>query len=468
MRPVITADEVARLDAASPIPERVLMERAGLAAALEAARMGGGYGSRVAVLCGTGNNGGDGYVAARHLWERGADVMVYGLGYPRGDRSARRSMAIAAARAGVPVRPLGAPQPADLIVDALFGVGFHGTLPGSVMPWLDHPAPVIAVDVPSGLDATTGRVGGAAFHAAATVTFHALKTGMLVGEGPVRCGRIEVADIGLAGERAEWLLCEDADAEVPPRHRTAHKWSAGSVAVVGGSPGIAGATMLAARSALAFGAGAVRALLPGALRGEAAAMDAGIMTDGVGVGDRHDDAAAVLDAARRFDVLVLGPGLGPGTGRFVPDVVAGWEGPLIVDADALSAVGLDDLKSRPGPTVITPHAGEFARMTGEAAGPEPAARLAAETGVVVLLKGSPTFVMGSQRWVVTSGGPELATIGSGDVLAGMVAALVARGMDAEDAARAAAYRHGVAGRALSDRGTVMASILADEVRRFAW
>jgi ADP-dependent NAD(P)H-hydrate dehydratase / NAD(P)H-hydrate epimerase len=467
MRPVITAAEVARLDAESEVPEETLMERAGRAVALEAARMGAAYGTRVVVLAGTGNNGGDGYVAARHLRDRGVDVVVRCLGYPKGDSSVRRAMAISAARSGVPVSDLGDREACDLIVDALFGVGFRGSLPEVVVPWLDHPAPVLAVDVPSGLDATTGEAERA-FEASSTVTFHALKTGQLVGRGPDLCGRIQIADIGLSDERATWLLCEDEDAAVPPRLRSAHKWSAGSVAVVGGSPGLVGAPMLTAGAALAFGAGSVRSLVPGMLRAEAAALDPGVMTSGCGAGDVHGDAAAVLTEAGRFDVLALGPGLGPVDPAFVVEVLARWDLPAVVDADALDAMTVDTLADRHAPTVITPHAAEFERLTGEAASPEAASRLASDSGVVVLLKGSPTFVMGRQRWVVTSGGPELASIGTGDVLAGMVAALIARGLAPEDAARAAAHRHGRAGASLGGVTTVTAVGLVGEIGRFAW
>jgi ADP-dependent NAD(P)H-hydrate dehydratase / NAD(P)H-hydrate epimerase len=467
MRPVITAEEVARLDAASVVPEAVLMERAGLAVALSAVRMGAGYGTRVVVLAGTGNNGGDGYVAARLLRERGADVAVRCLGYPKGDSSVRRAMSIAAVKAGVPVSPSAGPEPADLVVDAFFGSGFRGTLPGPAHAWVDHPAPVLAVDVPSGLEATTGQVEGPAFRATRTVTFHALKTGHLVGRGPDLSGTVEVVDIGLDGERPEWLLCEDEDAIVPTRSRTAHKWSAGSVAVVGGSPGLAGAVMLCARSALSFGAGAVRALLPGALRSEAASMDPGVMTEGLGTGWVHDDPDAVLAAAGRFDVLALGPGLGPAPSAAVAEIVAGWDRPLIIDADALRMVTAAVLKARTAPTVVTPHAGEFEALSGGEASPDAAARFADVTGAVVLLKGAPTFVMGSTRWVVTSGGPELATIGTGDVLTGMLAALIAAGVEPEAAARTAAHVHGRAGAALALQGTVTAVDLAAAVGRVA-
>ncbi|HEX5630702.1 MAG TPA: NAD(P)H-hydrate dehydratase, partial [Acidimicrobiia bacterium] len=427
------------------------------------------YGTRVIVLTGTGNNGGDGWVAARHLRRRGVDVTVRSLGYPKGDTSPRRLAAIAAIHDGVPVSPVGDPEPADLVIDALFGSGFHGTLPDVVVPWTEHPAPVLAVDLASGLDGTTGAAEGAVFRATRTVTFGALKTGHLIGVGPDVSGEVEVVDIGLGGESPEWLLCEDADSEVPARPRTAHKWSAGAVGVVGASPGIAGAAVLAARSALNFGAGAVRLIVPGGVAATVAAMDPGLLTTAVRTGDRFAaaDVAAVIAAAERCDVLAIGPGLGETTG-FVSGLLAAWSGPVVLDADAIAAVTVDQLAGRKAPTVITPHAGEFARLTGETASPAAAAALAERTGCVVLLKGSPTFVMGAERWVVTAGTQALATIGTGDVLTGMVAALQARGMPAAAAARAAAHRHGRAGRNLESTTTVTATALVDEIGRWAW
>jgi NAD(P)H-hydrate epimerase len=339
-----------------------------------------------------------------------------------------------------------------------------------VVAWTGHPAPVLAVDLPSGLDGTDGTVSGAVFRAARTVTFHALKTGHLVGVGPDVSGAVEVADIGLSGEEPQWLLCEDDDAWVPSRSRIAHKWSAGSVAVVGGSPGIAGAAVLAARSALEFGAGSVRVIAPGGIVGAVSAMDPGITTAGVGSSDIFTgaDAPAVLAAAARFDVLALGPGLGTVGPGFVSGLLAMWEDPLVLDADGIAAVTPADLEQRSAPTVITPHAGEFTRLTGEAASPASAEALAEATGAVILLKGAPTFVMGAERWVVVSGSAALATIGTGDVLTGMIAALIARGMPAEAAGRAAAHRHGRAGRALGGLTTVTASGLVGEIGRWAW
>ncbi len=469
MKPIITPEEAARLDAAATEPVETLMERAGLGVALAAVRMGARYGTRVLALAGPGNNGGDAYVAARYLRRRGVAMEVRALGYPKGGSSPARRAAAAAVAAGVRVCPLGSPEPADLLIDGLFGAGFRGELGGPGAAWTTHPAPVLAVDLPSGLDGSDGSVAGAAFTARRTVTFHALKVGHLFGEGPDRCGKVEVVDIGLPDAEPELWLCEESDAPVPARERTAHKWSAGAVLVVGGSPGIAGAAVLAGRAAVNFGAGYVRLACPGALQPVLAAADPSLTTVGIGRGRTFTaaSAAAVLAAGERFDVMALGPGLGPGRQAFVAALLEGWDRPLVLDADAIAAAGEEGLAARRHPTVITPHAGEFHRLTGEGAGYRPAADLAERTGAVVLLKGNPTVVAGRERWVVTSGGPELATLGTGDVLTGMVAALIARGLDPETAARSAAFRHGRAAARLAAGGTVTASALAGRVGRFA-
>jgi NAD(P)H-hydrate epimerase len=462
MQPVITPAEANRLDMASGTPVEALMDRAGYGVALAAARMGAGYGSRIAVLAGRGNNGGDAYVAARYLRERGADVTVHA------EHSPARKAASAASLAGVRMVEFGSPSEVDLVIDGLFGTGFHGALPDEVVPWVTIDAPVLAIDVPSGLDALQGTTEGPAFTATRTVTFDAQKVGHLVGEGPERCGIVEVHRIGLPEPEPEFWICDDADAPVAARRRDDHKWSVGSVAVVGGSAGLVGAAVMAASSALEFGAGAVRLITPGGLRSEAATGQSGLMTEGIGTGDAFvpDEAGRILDAVGRFDVLVLGPGIGKGRSVVVEQILARWDRPLVLDADGINGASIDALEGRAAPTIITPHAGEFERLTGEAASHTAAFALADTTGAVVVLKGSPTFVAGSEQWAVTSGGPELATIGTGDVLAGMIGALVARGMPLEVAARSAVHRHGLAGRALAWRG-VTATALLDEIGRWA-
>lgn len=190
-------------------------------------------------------------------------------------------------------------------------------------------------------------------------------------------------------------------------------------------------------------------------------MSAGLLTHGVGEGDTFsaDDAAAVLEYGERFDVMVLGPGLGV-VPEFVHAVVAGRTGKLLIDADGLNSLGgLEPLTEREGPTVITPHAGEFRRLTGEEPGYVSASAIPERAGTIVLLKGNPTFVLGAEQWVITSGGPELATIGTGDVLSGVVAAFWAQGFDGETAARSGAFWHGIAGSKLAALRTVTAEEL---------
>ncbi len=468
MRLVISPEESNRLDAAAAEAVEILMERAGLAVALAAVDMGIGYGSRVVVLAGAGNNGGDGYVAARYLQRRGVQVTVHALGYPRGEYSPARLASIRAVGAGVRVVDFDAPEPADLIVDALFGVGFRGELPSQVLPWLDHDAPVLSVDVPSGLQAGTGDVDGSAFVSDATITFHALKPGHLLGEGPERCGVVDVVAIGLHGGIPELRLCEVEDAPVPHRSRTAHKWSVGSVAVVGSTRGMVGAGVLAAQSALNAGAGSASVVCPAAMQPEVAAMSPGLLTKGIGATNHFStsDVAAVLEYTDRFDVLVLGPGLGPDDG-FAKEIVTQRAGKLLIDADGLNNLGgIEILAARSGPTIITPHAGEFTRLTGQPASYTAAKGVPDATGTIVLLKGNPTFVLGAEQWVITTGGPELATIGTGDVLAGVISALWACGLDGETAARSGAFWHGVAGTHLASQRTVTAQELVHTVGEF--
>ena len=467
MKPVITPAESTRLDKAATDSIETLMERAGFAVATAAADMGIGYGDLVTVLAGQGNNGGDGYVAAKYLAKRGAQVTVQSLGFPKGDFSPARKAARAAVDAGVAVESLGEPAATELLIDALFGVGFHGELPDQAVPWTHLDVPVLAVDVPSGIDAVNGEVNGPVFTADMTVTFQAPKTGHFLGEGPDRSGELRVVDIGLGEPRPEFLLAEAGDAPLPGRARRAHKWSAGSVAVVGGSPGITGAAMLATRSALNAGAGAATIVCAASLVPIYASLDPGVMAAGVGNSYwfTAGDIDGVLEVVDRYDVLVVGPGLGPVDAEFVEGLLYGFKGALVLDADGINA--LDDvsaLSNRSAPTVITPHAGEFVRLTGDEASYVSAAELAERTGTVLLLKGNPTFVTdGDATWVVTTGGPELATIGTGDVLAGMIGAYMAAGLSADVATRSAAYHHGVAGARLMQRGTVTATDLVGEI-----
>ncbi|MEE8330948.1 MAG: NAD(P)H-hydrate dehydratase [Acidimicrobiia bacterium] len=462
MKPVITPDESARLDALATDPVEVLMDRAGFAVAVAAADMGAGYGTKVMVLCGPGNNGGDGYVAAHYLRQRGVDVSIRSLVYPKGEDSPARQAGAAAAAAGVPIELIEGPEEADLVVDALFGGGFHGVLEGPVAMWAEAGHRVLAVDLPSGLNGTLGTAAGPCFTAERSVTFGALKTGHLLADGPAHSGEVQVVDIGLPDGEAELMLCESEDAPIPLRPVDAHKWSTGSVLVVGGSRGLTGAPLLAALAALHGGAGAVKLACPGRLD-TAYAAHPEIMTAPIGEGESFDavDVPEVLAAAQRFDVILLGPGIGPDQEKFVAAIADGLEGNLLIDADALNAIGSPGvLSSRSGGTILTPHAGEFRRLSDKGPTPRAASKLAAETSSVIVLKGPTTLIAGTDRWAVASGGPELATAGSGDVLAGAIASLWARGLDAESAARSGAYWHGRAGADLASHGVVTADALA--------
>jgi NAD(P)H-hydrate epimerase len=470
MKPVVSSAQSKQQDAAYEGDLGAVMERAGFAVARQASALGATYGSRVAVLAGSGNNGGDGYVAARHLAKRGARVTVMALGEPRTVEAAAAHLAWRVA--GGEVRRLGEPIVANLLIDAVFGVGFHGELPAEMSAWTGHPASVVAVDVPSGLDATTGAVAAGTLPATVTVALSNYKLGHLLGDGPDVVGDVALVDLGMEPAEATMLLCEREDAPRPERPRDSHKWSAGSVGVIGGCAGMAGAVVLAAKAALNFGAGAVATFVPGELAAELDAAHPEIMTHAAGPGTSLADAdpAEVLAAAARFSVLIVGPGMGRGTSDFVAELLRNTDKPVILDADGLNAIGEQVLLDRAAPTVITPHTGEFARLVGEQGNHVAAQGLAERTDSIVLLKGPASIIAsaGSLPWLVTSGGRELATVGSGDVLAGMIGALWARGLDPATAARSAAFWHGEAGARLATASSVTADSLAEAARRFAF
>lgn len=456
MKPVLTAAEYRRVDKAWQGDLAAAMDRAGHAVALAAVRHGAGYGKRVAVLAGPGNNGGDGYVAARYLKRRGAFVKVRALGEPGTEVAERAS---AATRAdGIEVVELGRPDPGtDLVIDALFGGGVRGRLPLSVVNWMDTPAPVVAVDFPTGLDADTGEVSQRAFRAVETVTFGAMKTGHVMGRGPEHCGVVTLADIGIEGGEPSFFIAEEEDAARPARDRKTHKWDAGAVLVVGGSTGMVGASIFAGRSALAFGAGSVVVASPRSDLIHQIAPELPTL--------EFDDAEERLD---RFDVVIAGPGLAEGDASAARPLIAKAE-KVILDAGGLTPEMLSAAGEGGGEVVVTPHSGEFARLAGHGGGAYAARALARRHGVLVLLKGNPTMVTdGGKPVLVRTGGPELASIGTGDVLAGMIGALWARGLDARDAAISGAYWHGVAASEMARWGTVTADRLAELVAEYAW
>ncbi|MEO6470038.1 MAG: NAD(P)H-hydrate dehydratase [Acidimicrobiia bacterium] len=451
MIPVLTPEEMHAADArtiAGGTPESVLMQRAGRAVAWRVRQvLGGTYGRRVVVVCGKGNNGGDGRITAAALGEWGVHVDVVELAeLPVIDAGLERSLARA-----------------DAIVDAMYGTGFRGALDGIaaelVTRMADVSAVVVAVDSPSGVDGLTGEARGLAVRADHTVTFAAPKPGLWFHPGRALAGTVTIADIGIDlgtdGERTAVVEAGDVVSWMPPLDATTHKWRSG-VLVIGGSHGMTGAPLLVASAALRMGAGIVWAALPGRAAAQASGTEVitrEIPDDGTGV-LTEAGARTVGDEAARFASVVLGPGLGraDSSATAVRQLVGTLDRPLVIDADALSALGTmsDLLRARTAPTIITPHDGEFARLSGGQPGADrvmAASTLAAATSAVVVLKG-PTTVTAHPDGRVRlnpTGGPALATAGSGDVLGGIIAAFCASGMKPFDAAAAGVFVHGLAG-----------------------
>jgi hydroxyethylthiazole kinase-like uncharacterized protein yjeF len=438
--PVVEPEEMAAIDAAATVPVDVLIARAGAAVAREALDlMGGGYGRRVVVLAGKGNNGADGRAAADRLRQRGVRVQVIDAG---------------AAPARLP--------DADLVVDAAYGTGFRGqfTAPDAAG------APVLAVDIPSGVDGRTGAVGGRALPAVRTVTFAAIKPGLVLEPGRSLAGSVVVADIGLdvGAPPAGVVDADDVRGWLPSRASDSHKWSA-ALLVVAGSAGMTGAAHLTAAAAQRAGAGMVRLGSPGVTDDPARPTEAvGLALPAVGWVD------AVADVAPRFGALVIGPGLGTSeaTMAAVRGALAEIALPAVVDGDALTAIAGEAgarLGCRTGPTVLTPHDGELQRLTGGPPGPDRIATvraLAERTGAVVLSKGPSTVIAGpdGRIRIITSGDARLATAGTGDVLSGVIGALLARGRPPLEAAAAGAWLHARAGSLAPPAGMVASDLLA--------
>ncbi len=335
----------------------------------------------------------------------------------------------------------------NLVIDAAYGTGLARSYEPPTVP---PRAPVLAVDIPSGLSGTTGL--GSALGAVRTVTFAALKPGLLLGAGRESAGLVSIADIGLGGlatSSARCWLVEDRDVSVlPPRPLEAHKWQS-AVGVVAGSPGMTGAPWLVSRAALRAGAGYVRLGIPGADLGGLGLPPGEIV--GFALPSQGWDSQA-LSSVERVRALVIGPGLGAQPPGAVAGVVSKAPVPVVLDADGINAFsGVQELGSalstRREATVITPHSGEFARLTGAPPGDdrlEAVRSVATATGAIVLLKGATTVVASPDGRVLlaTAGSPRLATAGTGDVLSGVVGAMLARGVPAFEAAALAAHIHG--------------------------
>jgi len=468
------------------IPGALLMENAGYQAARAARELVPGLSGRaVAIVCGTGNNGGDGLVLARHLADLGAQVTVYLAGAAeRLSRDARTMLAAWRGRGGTWVEDL----PRDLegyalVVDAVVGTGSSGALrspakeAAELISRVD--CPVLALDLPSGVDADTGAVSGPAVRASMTVTFAALKPGLLFFPGAGLAGRVVVAGISLppgalAGVTTQVVTATQARELLPPRRPDAHKGSHGRVLVIGGSPGLTGAAALAATAALRAGAGLVTLATPARLQ----ELMAGKLTEAMTcpLPDTAEGmvcataVTAALERGRGASAVVLGPGLGQGAGprEFVRAFSRRCPVPVVVDADALAMVEPEG--EREGQLILTPHPGEAARLlqcgVAEIAADRLAAarRLAARYRAVVVLKGARTVVTAPGRgaFIDPAADPALAAGGTGDVLAGAIGALLAQGCPPLEAAVAGVYLHGVAG-GLASQELGDAGILAGEV-----
>ncbi len=429
---IVTPEEMRAIDAAAPEPVEVLIARAGAAVARAARRMlGGTYGRRVVVVAGKGNNGNDGRAAAGLLQAWGMKVVV---------------LDAADAHRVVPS--------CDLVIDAAYGTGFRGTWE----PPDAGGAAVLAVDIPSGVDGLTGGAEGPVLRADRTVTFAALKPGLLFAPGRQLAGEVEVADIGLPALSAAHLVeVSDAAGWLPARPIDTNKWRA-AVWVVAGSPGMLGAAHLATRAAQRAGAGMVRLSSPGV---EADPMQP---TEAVGAPvDQEGFAPVILDQLDRFHALVVGPGLGrseatvEGVRRLVRDAAL----PVLLDGDGLFAVHeqLGCVRDRTAPTVLTPHDGEYAVLAGSPPGDDriaAARRLAQDLGAVVLLKGPATVVASptGEALVVCAGDERLATAGTGDVLSGTIGSFLGQGVAPFLAAALGAWVHGSAAELGPARGLV--------------
>lgn len=474
--PLYEAEEMRAVDAwaieEQGVPSLDLMERAGIGLARAAATLAGP--GPVCVVVGGGNNGGDGLVVARLLREEGRHVRVLApssLDDLDGDPGA--NLAVLPGDPPEPFDP-SALDGAGVVVDALLGTGFSGEvrepLASAIAAINDQSAPVVACDVPSGLDASTGEVAGEAVRATATVTFHGPKVGLYVAPGAHHSGEVEVVEIGVprgapAPARAG-LIAERVLDGYPRRTREGSKFTSGTVLVAGGARGLAGAPAMAAMAAQRAGAGYVQVAVPAPAEATLSlrlleAMTRGLPDrDGAHTPEGVEELAAM---AERAGAVVLGPGLGRAEPAvaFAREAARSLDVALLIDADGLNAHAgeLESLRDRTAPTVLTPHAGELGRLLDRDSSEVGEHRLACareaaeRSGAVVLLKGDDTIVAAPGGPVAVSPGatPALATAGTGDVLSGLIGALLAKGMDAFEAAALGTLAHVRAGFAAAER-----------------
>ncbi|MFL5901525.1 MAG: NAD(P)H-hydrate dehydratase [Solirubrobacterales bacterium] len=448
------------------VPEAELMEAAGGALAEAVAELAPD--GPVRIVCGKGNNGGDGLVAARHLAGMGFEVDVLEL--------------------------FSGDLPEDLdswldgsgaIVDAIFGTGFEGAPREPANEAIEAinrcGAPVVACDIASGVDASTGEMESVAVEADLTVSFHAAKIGHRIAPGKWCTGELRVVPIGIPagapGEPAAGTIDPAVLALAPARGSRSTKFSSGQVVIAGGSRGLTGAVQMCSQAAIRAGAGYATVAVPADLEPIFEAGQPEVMSVGCPGGDgclAPGSLKAVLRTCEGAAAVALGPGMGrdPGTIELARDAIAAIEAPLVIDADGLNAFAgqLERIAERTAPTILTPHAGELGRLLGRPSEEISAHRLASAkeaaraAGAVVVLKGDDTVLTDGERVAVNAlSAPALATAGTGDVLTGMVAALLARGLDPFAAACAAVLAHARAGRDAAARIGTPESVIATDV-----
>lgn len=477
--PIYRTEDVRRIEtlAAAQSPAPHLMERAGLAAAQLARDLAGSSGRPVAVFAGPGNNGGDALVLARHLKSWWFDVTVFFTGDAR-KLSKDATVAFEAWRAAGGTFATDAPrlERSALIIDGLFGIGLQRELSGRYAELVSamnaSTAPVLALDVPSGLESDSGRLLGCAVRASHTITFIALKPGLLTLDGPDHAGALHVATLeldapALVPSSGRVIGPKSLARALPPRRLNSHKGSFGSAAIVGGAPGMLGAALLAGRAALKLGTGRVYIGLMDERALPVDPVQPELMV-------RSADAALTLD---QINVLAVGPGLGVSAqsaallAKAIPASL-----PLVLDADALNLLSGDSalrtlLLARQAATVLTPHPAEAARLLGvsttevQSERVQSALTLAGRYRCGVVLKGAGSICAWPDgKWAInTSGNPGMASAGMGDVLTGIVAALLAQGAAPDAALAAAVYLHGAAADAVVATGRGPVGLVASEV-----
>ena len=471
--PVFEAAEMRAADAwaieEQGVPQDDLMERAALGLARVTAEVAGG-GGPIRIVAGKGNNGGDGRVAARLLAEDGHQVELIDGTEPFDPERLHSSAAV---------------------VDALLGTGFEGAprepVASAIAAINEQDAPVVACDVPSGVNASTGEIETEAVRAVATATFHGSKVGLHVEPGKGHAGRVEVVEIGIPrgapAPAAAGLISERVLDLYPHRERSGSKFDSGVVVVVGGSIGLTGAPTMAARSAQRAGAGYVQVAVP---RPAQPAVDLRLleqMSRGLPDDDGFHTPAGVSDVeelAERAGAVVLGPGLGRAQGaqEFARAVAVAVEAPLLVDADGLNAHAgrLELFREREAPTVLTPHEAELGRLLEVDAGEVAAHRVrhvreaAERSGAVVLLKGDDTIVAepGGPLAISRGGTPALATAGTGDVLSGLIGALLAKRLGALEAASLGVLAHALAARHAAEQLGADHVMAGDVIEGLPW